>query len=82
MPLHHASGRWRLGLALSLLTTFLWGILPIALTVMLQALDVYTIAWFRFLVSFGLLAVYLAVRQQLPEPQKLRSTTLRLLAIA
>ncbi len=82
MPLHHSSGRWRLGLTLSLLTVFLWGILPIALTVMLQALDIYTIAWFRFLFSFGLLAVYLAVRQQLPKPQKLRSTTLGLLAIA
>lgn len=81
MPLHSSSGRWRLGLALSLLTVFLWGILPIALTVTLQALDVYTLTWFRFLISFGLLAVYLAVRQQLPELQKLRSTV-GLLAIA
>ncbi len=82
MPLHHTSGRWRLGLALSLLTVFLWGILPIALTVTLQALDVYTVTWFRFLVAFGLLAIYLTVRQQLPELQQLRSTALRLLAIA
>jgi drug/metabolite transporter (DMT)-like permease len=82
MPLHSSSGQWRLGLALSLLTIFLWGILPIALTVTLQALDVYTLTWFRFLVAFGLLAVYLAVRQQLPELQKLRSPFLGLLAIA
>lgn len=81
MPLHSSSGRWRLGLGLSLLTVFLWGILPIALTVTLQALDVYTVTWFRFLVAFGLLAVYLAVKQQLPV-SKLRSPSLILLAIA
>jgi drug/metabolite transporter (DMT)-like permease len=66
MLLHQSSGRWRLGLALSLLTVFLWGILPIALTVTLQVLDVYTVTWFRFLLSFGLLGVYLTSRQQLP----------------
>ncbi len=82
MSLHQTSGRWRLGLALSLVTTFLWGILPIALAVTLQVLDVYTVTWFRFLVAFGLLAMYLAARQQLPEPQKLRSASLGLLAIA
>lgn len=82
MPLHQSSGRWRLGLALSLLTVSLWGILPIALTITLQALDVYTVNWFRFLVAFGLLAVYLAVRQQLPKPQQLREATFGLLAIA
>ena len=82
MPLHSSSGRWRLGLGLSLLTGFLWGILPIALTVTLQVLDVYTVTWFRFLVAFGLLTVYLAVRQQLPALSKLRSPSLGLLAIA
>ncbi|HLO49649.1 MAG TPA: DMT family transporter [Kamptonema sp.] len=82
MQLHSSSGRWRLGLALSLLTSLLWGILPIALKLTLQALDVYTVTWFRFIVSFGLLAVYLATRQQLPELQKLRTTNLGLIAIA
>jgi len=56
MSLHQSSGQWRLGLALSLLTVLLWGILPIALTVTLEAVDVYTVIWFRFLVSFLLLA--------------------------
>ncbi|MBW4493357.1 MAG: DMT family transporter [Oscillatoria princeps RMCB-10] len=82
MTLHQTSGRWRLGLALSLFTVFMWGILPIALKVTLQVLDVYTIIWFRFLVSFGVLGVYLAARRELPAPEKLRSTTLGLLAIA
>jgi drug/metabolite transporter (DMT)-like permease len=80
--MHYSSGRWRLGLALSLLTVFLWGILPIALKVVLQALDVYTVIWFRFLGSFTLLAVYLGVRGKLPRFEQLRSTSWKLLAIA
>ncbi|MBD2102094.1 DMT family transporter [Leptolyngbya sp. FACHB-261] len=82
MTLHHSSGRWRLGLALSLLTVVLWGILPITLKVTLQALDVYTVTWFRFLVSFALLALYLGLRQQLPKLATLRATPLNLLVIA
>lgn len=82
MPLHQTSGKWRLGLVLSLVTVFLWGILPIALAVTLQVLDVYTVTWFRFLVSFVLLAIYLASRQQLPTVEQLRSLPLKLFAIA
>lgn len=82
MELHQTSGRWRFGLALSLSTTFLWGILPIALSVTLQELDVYTVTWFRFLMAFGLLAAYLGARQQLPDWRKLRSASLGMLAIA
>lgn len=82
MRSHFSSGQWRSGLALSLLTVFLWGILPIALSVTLQALDVYTLTWFRFLISFGLLAIYLASRQQLPAWQKLRSAGLWLIVVA
>ncbi|BAY22785.1 hypothetical protein NIES2100_25490 [Calothrix sp. NIES-2100] len=80
--MHQSSGRWQLGLALSLLTVFLWGILPIALTVTLQALDAYTVIWFRFSVSFGLLAVYLWSQGKLPTLVQLRSASLKLLAIA
>jgi Predicted permeases len=82
MPLHQTSGRWRLGLALSLTCTFVWGILPIALAVTLQELDIYTITWFRFFMAFGLLAAYLAARKEFPDLQKLRSASLGLLAIA
>ncbi|MEH2169810.1 MAG: DMT family transporter [Nostoc sp.] len=82
MLLHQSSGRWRLGLALSLLTVLLWGILPIALAVTLQVLDVYTVIWFRFLVSFILLAVYLGIRGKLPKLEQLRSASGKLLAIA
>ncbi|MDM9580535.1 DMT family transporter [Nostoc sp. GT001] len=82
MLLHQSSGRWRLGLTLSLLTVLLWGILPIALAVILQVLDVYTVIWFRFLVSFVLLAVYLGIRGKLPKLEQLRSASGKLLAIA
>ncbi|MEB3337867.1 MAG: DMT family transporter [Leptolyngbyaceae bacterium] len=82
MTLHRSSGQWQMGLGLSLLTVFLWGILPIALTLVLQVLDVYTLTWFRFLVSFGLLALYLAARRQLPDLRKLSAGFLKLLAIA
>jgi len=82
MPLHQTSGKWRLGLALSLVTVFLWGILPIALKVTVQALDVYTLTWFRFLLSFSLLASYLAAKQQLPVLSKWRSLPLKLLTVA
>ncbi len=82
MSLHQSSGRWRLGLALSLLTVLLWGILPIALRVTLQVLDVYTIIWFRFLVSFIILFVYLGIRGKLPKLEQLHSASWKLLAIA
>jgi drug/metabolite transporter (DMT)-like permease len=71
MQLHQSSGRWQLGLALSLLTVFLWGVLPIALKIVLEAVDVYTVTWFRFLVSFWLLAIYLGVKKQLPVGRRL-----------
>lgn len=82
MLLHQSSGKWRLGLALSLLTVLLWGVLPIALKITLQALDPYTVTWFRFLMSFSVLGVYLAARNHLPSGEKLRSLPLSLLAIA
>lgn len=82
MQLHQNSGNWRLGLPLTLLAVFLWGILPIALSITLEALDVYTLTWFRFLLSFVLLAIYLGVSHKLPKISTLRSPTFKLLAIS
>lgn len=82
MTLHQTSGRWKLGLALSLTAVFLWGILPIALSVVLEVLDVYTVTWFRFWMAFGLLFIYLVSRKQLPELVQLRSASLGLIVIA
>lgn len=80
--MHEISGRWRFGLALSLVTVILWGVLPISLSITLQGLDVYTLTWFRFLVSFCLLAIYLMWRGNLPTVSQLCSTSPKLVAIA
>lgn len=82
MSIHLTSGRWRLGLGLALLTTFLWGILPLGLAIILQSLDVYTVTWYRFLIAFVLLGIYLATTQKLPKVQKWRSIPWTLLGIA
>ncbi len=82
MSLHQTSGRWRLGLALSIFTVIMWGTVPIALAVAVQALDVYTVTWFRFVVSFVLLTAFLAVRQELPTVEKISAAPIKLIAIA
>lgn len=82
MPLHQVSGRSRLGLALSLLTVLLWGLLAIALKIVLQELDPFTVTWFRFTVSGLLLGGYLALRQQLPTWQQLRKVPLPIFLVA
>jgi len=82
MRRHHPSGRWRLGLGLSLLTVFMWGLLPIALQVILEEMDGYTITWYRFLVAAVLLGSYLAVRSGLPRLRGQGPNVLILLALA
>jgi drug/metabolite transporter (DMT)-like permease len=62
MPLHRASGQWKLGLGLALATAACWATLPIALKVSLEALDPITLTWFRFLVAAGLMGAWLAAR--------------------
>lgn len=82
MPLHQASGRSRLGLALSLLTVLLWGFLAIALKIVLQELDPFTVTWFRFTVAGVVLGGYLATRRQFPTWQQLRKLSLPIFLIA
>ncbi len=64
--MHISSGRWAYGLLLSLLTAFLWGILPIKLKQVLQVMDPVTVTWFRLMVAGGLLFAYLAAVKRLP----------------
>ncbi len=82
MNLHQSSGRWQLGLFLALTTSILWGFLAVALKIVLQVLDANTVTWFRFVVAFGFLVVYLMATKQFPNFRKLSSTDLKLLAIA
>ncbi len=62
MLLHRTSGRWQLGLSLSLVTAILWGTIPNILSIALQNVDTYTLTWFRFLSSFLLSGVYISLR--------------------
>jgi drug/metabolite transporter (DMT)-like permease len=82
MELHRTTGNWRLGLGLSIITVILWGLVPVALTVVLKKLDVYTINWFRFITAFILLGFYLAKQGNLPRISQLRAVPVYLFAIA
>jgi len=64
---HKLSGRWKLGLALALITAAFWGLLPIALSITLTALDAYTLTWFRFLTAAMGLGAILATMGRLPK---------------
>ncbi len=57
MNRHVTSGRWGLGLVLSLFTISVWGGLPIVLKIMLISLDAFTMTWYRFVVAAVLMAV-------------------------
>jgi drug/metabolite transporter (DMT)-like permease len=82
MGLHQSSGRWQLGLFLALTTSILWGFLAVVLKIVLQVLDANTVTWFRFIIAFGFLAIYLTVTGQFPNYQKLSAISLKLLAVA
>lgn len=64
--MHAVNANWRIGFAMSLTTAALWGVLPIALKIVLEAMDAWTITWWRFAVSMLGLGAFLAWRRQLP----------------
>jgi drug/metabolite transporter (DMT)-like permease len=80
--MHQTTGRWRLGLALTLITVLMWGSLPIPLKLLLDVMDAYTITWIRFVAAALLLGLWLARRAGLPALQRLGRRDLWLLAIA
>ena len=82
MELHRTTGNWRLGLGLSLITVTLWGLVPIAIAIVLKKLDAYTLNWFRFATAFILLGCYLGQQRNLPKVSQLRTVSPYLLAIA
>jgi len=59
MSRHTTTGRWKLGFILSLNTALFWGVLPIALKILLDDMDPYTITWYRFLVAALVLGVFI-----------------------
>ncbi|PZO08039.1 MAG: EamA family transporter [Lysobacteraceae bacterium] len=62
MSLHQASGRWKLGLLLALVTAACWATLPVALKITLEQVDPYTLTWFRFVLATGVMLAWLAAR--------------------
>jgi len=82
VALHTTSGRTRLGVALATTTMLAWATLPIALSVLLQAIGPETLTWFRFAVSGAVLTAYLGLRGGLPKLRGLSRVEWSLLAIA
>jgi drug/metabolite transporter (DMT)-like permease len=70
------------GLALALTAALLWGVLPIALEVVLQGLDPYTITWYRLGSAGVILFLVLAGRGRLPRPRSLNRIVKILLFVA
>lgn len=68
MNLHRASGRWQLGLLLTLCTALCWATLPIVLKIVVNVLDPITLTWFRFLVAAVFTAGWLRLRGGLRGP--------------
>lgn len=82
MAMHTTSGRWQLGLGLSMLTALFWATLPISLKISLEVLDVWTITWIRFGTAAVVLFIVLAVRGKLTVFTQLSSRVWWLMALA
>lgn len=82
MDMRGVSGNFRLGFTLSLCTAVLWGLLPIALKVVLAGMDAYTITWWRFAVSMAGLGAFLAWRGEMPRFSGIGRGAILLLAVA
>jgi drug/metabolite transporter (DMT)-like permease len=82
MSLHTTSGRTRLGATLAVTTMLVWGILPLALKIVLRVLDASTIIWFRMGISALTIGAVLAWRRRLPALGTLGARGLALLAVA
>jgi len=82
MTRHQPTGHWRLGLALALTTALVWGVLPLALKIVVRRLDAATLVWFRFGVATMALGGWLATRGRLPSLGRLGRHGWMLLAVA
>lgn len=62
MALHQASGRWQFGLSLAITTAVFWATLPIAIRLVIEHVDVWTLIWARFVAAALLLGLWFALR--------------------
>ncbi len=65
-PVSDRSGHFMRGILLSVVTSLLWGMLPIILKISLQGFTIGTIAWFRFSLAFLLLGLFLQFKGSRP----------------
>lgn len=83
--MHQTTGKSVVGLILALTTAILWGILPIALKMLLDVLSANTITAIRFLAAAVLVGIWLACRGKLPALNIMANTkvaVLMLIAVA
>mgnify|MGYP003133476306 CR=1 FL=1 len=64
--MHQITGKSLIGLLLALTTAILWGMLPIALKMVLDVLSANTITAIRFLAAAVIVGIWLAARGKLP----------------
>jgi drug/metabolite transporter (DMT)-like permease len=79
---HTVSGRWKLGLALAMLTAFQFGAIPIVLKLLLKKIDPITLSWYRFTVAAVFLGLFSFRTHDLMAPLRLRGKSLVLLIVA
>ncbi len=77
-----AGGNWKLGLFYSGVTTIAWGLLPIALKVMMGWMDAYTIVWYRFVAAALIVGAWLAWNGELPSLSRLGAGARMILLLA
>ena len=63
--LHQASGQWKLGLLLAVVTALCWATLPLVLKMTLTVMDPITLTWFRFLFAAVFMFFWLSAKKQL-----------------
>jgi drug/metabolite transporter (DMT)-like permease len=80
--LHQASGQWKLGLLLALVTAFCWATLPLVLKMTLQVIDPITLTWFRFLFAAVFMFFWLSAKKQLGIYRSLDKRRIWMLLIA
>jgi drug/metabolite transporter (DMT)-like permease len=78
-PLPH---RNQLALSFALLAALFWGLLPLALQMVVPVMDPYTITWCRFLVAGLFVGLFLMHRSSLPRPWQLSANLRWLLPAA
>ncbi|MDX1392368.1 MAG: EamA family transporter, partial [Rheinheimera sp.] len=71
--MHQITGNSLLGFILALTTALLWGVLPIALKILLDVLSANSITAIRFLAAALIVGLWLALRGKLPSVAVLKN---------